>query len=389
MALQPSNEIQYLGVIINSKTMTVHLTDERKKKLAKSCKEVQKKKNPSIREVARAIGIIVASFPAVKYGPLFYRSLEEDKKNALKIAKGNFDRVMTVSNASKTELQWWIDNIDQSSNDVRICDPDVTMTSDASLTGWGCSFNGSSSGGSWSDDERLLHINVLEIKAAYFALQCFSDQIKGKHVRLMVDNTTAVACINNMGTNHSYECNHMTFQLWKWCIDNNVWVSTAYIASSDNVVADKESRRSINPDIEYSLLKSEFTRVTSKLDFVPTVDLFANRLNAQLKSYVSFRPDPGAMAVDAFSLDWGNLKFYAFPPFCLLTKVIQKIIFDKAEGILIAPLWPTQPWYAMLDKIIIMPACFISRGSLIPDHRVKSVRMAAYRVCGSNFQKMD
>ena len=42
------------------------------------------------------------------------------------------------------------------------------------------------------------------------------------------------------------------------------------------------------------------------------VDLFASRVNAQLKSYVSWRPDPDAMAVDAFTLDWSKFRAFVF-----------------------------------------------------------------------------
>ena len=30
---------------------------------------------------------------------------------------------------------------------------------------------------------------------------------------------------------------------------------------------------------------------------------------------MSYRPDPEAIAIDAFSLNWSNLNFYSFPPF--------------------------------------------------------------------------
>ena len=77
----------------------------------------------------------------------------------------------------------------------------------------------------------------------------------------------------------------------------------------------------------------------------PSIDLFASRLNAQVEQFVSWRPDPDAVAVDAFSLDWAKFEFYAFPPFCLKTRCLQKVNFDRAEGILIVPDWPTQAWY--------------------------------------------
>ena len=43
-----------------------------------------------------------------------------------------------------------------------------------------------------------------------------------------------------------------------------------------------------------------------------TLIFFASRVNAQLKSYVFWRPDPDAMAVDAFTLDWSKFRAFCF-----------------------------------------------------------------------------
>jgi hypothetical protein len=42
------------------------------------------------------------------------------------------------------------------------------------------------------------HINYLEMLAVLFALKSFSSQISGKHVKVLIDNTTAVSGINQM-----------------------------------------------------------------------------------------------------------------------------------------------------------------------------------------------
>ena len=38
-----------------------------------------------------------------------------------------------------------------------------------------------------------------------------------------------------------------------------------------------------------------------------SIDLFASRLSTQLSSFVSWKPNPLAMAVDAFTEDWGSI----------------------------------------------------------------------------------
>lgn len=78
--LKPSKQIQNSGEMINSETMTVSLTPERINSLKADCKKLLKRQVMTVREVAHVIGKMIARFPAVRYGPLHYRSLENDKK---------------------------------------------------------------------------------------------------------------------------------------------------------------------------------------------------------------------------------------------------------------------------------------------------------------------
>ena len=67
--------------------------------------------------------------------------------------------------------------------------------------------------------------------------------------------------------------------------------------------------------LEWKLNEAVFGDIVEKLHFQPVIDLFASRLNKQLSKFVSYRPDPEALHINAFSLDWGDLEFYCFPPF--------------------------------------------------------------------------
>jgi hypothetical protein len=111
--LMPSQEIVTLGFLINSATMTIRLTTAKATDLKKESESLlQSNKTPTIRWVAKVIGRIVASFPGVMYGPLYYRALEHDKSLALKKAKGNFDATMSLSQAAKKELWWLVKNVE-------------------------------------------------------------------------------------------------------------------------------------------------------------------------------------------------------------------------------------------------------------------------------------
>ena len=50
-----------------------------------------------------------------------------------------------------------------------------------------------------------------------------------------------------------------------------------------------------------------FSNICSQLNTSPKIDLFATRLNTQLSTFVSYRPDPKCIAVNAFLLDsWAS-----------------------------------------------------------------------------------
>ncbi|CAB4034632.1 Transposon Tf2-6 poly, partial [Paramuricea clavata] len=239
----PSQEVIILGFVINSITMTIRVTNAKKERIKTFL--IAAIENPidiSIRQVAKIIGYLVSTLPGVQYGALYYRYLEMDKVSALKISKGNFDAPMTISKDGLVELRWWVNHIDESFNYLMIPPIDITIYSDASLQGWGAVLGDTSSGGRWSPDECTNHINYLELLAAFFALKSFCTTIQGKHVKLMIDNTTAVAVINNMGSCHSRACHSVGCQIWQFCVEYNIWLTAAHIPGAKNVLADKKSR---------------------------------------------------------------------------------------------------------------------------------------------------
>ena len=87
--------------------------------------------------------------------------------------------------------------------------PKISMIihADASLEGWRASMGNVFTVGACLPDEKLMHINILELKAILLALKSFV-KTSHKHIKIMSDNTTAIYCINKMGISHSMECHH-------------------------------------------------------------------------------------------------------------------------------------------------------------------------------------
>ena len=252
---------------------------------------------------------------------------------------------------TKSEIQWWIENINHQNRHISHGKPHFALFSDSSKKGWGGHDGSVSTGGRWTEQEQEFHINYLEILAIFFVLKSFCSQVKNKHIRIFTDNATAKAYINNMGGTRSPLCNRIAKDIWFWCLDRNIWLSIGFVAGKDNVIADRNSRIFVNQTAEWMLRQELFEKMTNLLG-KREIDLFASRLNNQLNQYVSWHPDPGAAFIDAFNLNWHNIQFYAFPPFRLIARCLQKCITDEAEGILITPLWPTQFWFPQLLQLI-------------------------------------
>ena len=91
-----------------------------------------------------------------------------------------------------------------------------------------------------------------------------------------------------------------------------------------------------------------------------SIDLFANRLNRQTRRYVSWRPDPHSTASDGLRFPLTGENAWCFPSEALIQRLLAKLIREQATVTLVAPLWPSKPWWPELqalriDRPIILP----------------------------------
>ena len=111
------------------------------------------------------------------------------------------------------------------------------------------------------------------------------------------------------------------------------------------MTADSLSRH-FEDGIEWELNRDLFEKICAVFG-VSQIDLFASRVNHQTRAYASWKPDPHASYVDAFSVSWSQFtNSYMFPPFCLGCRCI-------------VPLWTTQTWFTnLLSLLVDVPRIF-------------------------------
>lgn len=387
----PTQVLTYLGFILNSVDMTVKITPERASRLQEAAKRIYDSDFVTIRQVAEAVGMMVSSFPGVTHGPLFYRLIDNEKSAALAANKGNFDACMTLTPEAKADVHWWIKNIKLTTNPIQHDNPCLTLRSDASNVGWGGVCNRQMTGGNWSPLERKLHINILELKAASFTLQSFCKDYRNCHIRLQLDNTTAVAYINHMGGTKA-RCNAVAREMWLWCLQRNLLISATHLPGVSNVDADAQSRM-VHENTEWQLNPGVFHNLVSMWGN-PEVDLFASRLNHQVAAYVAWKPDPEAVAIDALSIQWDYRLAYAFPPFSLIGLVLRKIELEHCEAIVVVPYWTTQPWFSKLMRMLtdcpfVLPRKDLLTHPTLPEHNLPKMNLVACRVSGDSCKTKD
>ena len=128
--------------------------------------------------------------------------------------------------------------------------------------------------------------------------------------------------------------------------------------------------RNFNFSTEWMITDKVFKLIT-QLFGKPEIDMFASRINNKLEKYVSWKQEPQAIAIDAFTLNWFDTFIYCFPPFSMVSKVLTKITRERTEAVVVVPLWTTQNWYPVLNNMMIDCPLVVTSSTehlLLPTH---------------------
>lgn len=366
--LVPSQIIQFLGFIVDSRDMSFTLPPIKVRDLISKANYLKSQRNVTLREISQFLGMCISTKLAVKQAPLHIRYLQrlliKHMKKFGNQFQVNYQKVVTLDSLSIQDLSWWITKLqDNCSSPICPPPPDIRIASDSSDFAWGAHLDAVKIQGLWKSHQLDWHINIKELMAAFLALQFLIPNHREIHVQISMDNTTAVSYVNRLGGTKSEHLTSIATEMWAWCLEKKIFLSAIYLPGQKMIIADPLSRLK-NLSTEWMLNKLIFRRIVA-LFGRPDIDLFASSLNCQIKDYVAWAPDPNAQAVDAFTITWNHPLIYAFPPFSLIQKCLQKIIQDKARVILIAPVWRSRPWFPILLSLLKDRPCLLPQHPLL------------------------
>ena len=255
--------------------------------------------------------------------------------------------LVQLSREVRDDLSWWMvpDHLLEGVR-FRMPAPDLHLYSDASRYGWGAHLLVCVVSGWWLEQEKLLHINLLEIKAMFLALQSFQELVTGRRVTAMCDNSTVVAYVNRQCGTVSRSLCPLASCLLRWMESLDVHFDARYLPGQSNVLADFLSRRDQVIGTEWSL-HPQVARALLRRWGSQSIDLFATSLNAKLPLYCYPVPDLQAVFEDAFRHPWDNLDLYTFPHFPLVGRVVARVReTPNFTMTMVAPLWLEKEWLA-------------------------------------------
>ena len=192
--------MEFLGLTVNSKTMTLALTEEKVKKIIKQCLDLSSRPQIRVLDLTKMLGTLSSTIQEVLPARL---------------------QIATTTNCSLMENRVLL--IPRSENR-----------------------------GYWSREERVLHINVLEMIAIKLALLSFHKMMNFRSVHLQVDNNIVLSYFLKMGGTVSKELIQLSIDIWQFLFAHQIMITAEYLPSSLNVTADWEQ---------------------------PEIDLFASRLS--------------------------------------------------------------------------------------------------------------
>ena len=344
----PTNEIQYLGIIIDSRNFQFRIPPKKIFKLLSTISAIlatrQSKDCVPVKQLACFTGQIISMSLAL--GPISrlmtrasYRTIE---------SRNSWYQSIKLSNDTVAELEFWDKNAESLNGfsiSLRLV-PSMTIYTDASGVGCGGYVENQPDlqfHGNWSESEKCKSSTWRELAAVYNLLSKLQNLVSNKTIKLYTDNANVpkiITCGSVKPDLHNLAIS--IYNLAKKC---DYILIPAWLPRNENKVADKISR---TQDFDDWAIDLASFNILDKLWGPHSIDRFASPHNAKLPKFNARFWCKGVSGVDAFCQTWTFENNYFCPPVSLIIQVIKRIIAVSATGTLVIPHWPTSSFWPFI-----------------------------------------
>ncbi|KAI2654497.1 ORF V: Enzymatic polyprotein [Labeo rohita] len=311
--LSPVQRISFLGVELDSISMSARLSLERAQSVLRCAATLRCRSMVPLKQVQRLLGHMASAAAVTPLGLMHMRPLQHwlhTRVPRWAWRRGTL-RVGITPSCRKTLSPWTDLAFLRSGVPLEQVSRRIVVTTDASKTGWGAVCNGQAASGVWTGPRLLWHINCLELLAVLLALKRFRPLVQGKHVLVRSDNTATVAYINHQGGVRSFRMSRLARHLWLWSQHRLRSLRATHIPGEANRVADSLSRQ-VSLGGEWRLHPQAVQLIWERFGQAQ-VDLFASPESTHCQLWYGLSEAP--LGIDALAHSWPKNRLkYAFPP---------------------------------------------------------------------------
>jgi ribonuclease HI len=378
--LTPKQQFLFLGWKFGSQAMNVCLPRLKRHSVLSTISQMEHAAATgtlvSARQLARWIGKLNSTRFQHRSASLALRSLDAAKTKAVKT--GGWNGLLRLDDeAILAEIRWWKRTVTENKPRlIATVPPQGELYTDASRTGWGAWLK------LWNIPQPLLMhgtwaskttatSNARECRAVERALRRLQHLPEGRGINSLVVKSDNTATVYNINRQASCEALSPCLQaLLRFAGKAGIELVAEHVPGRENNLADTLSRLSAGGEYQLrpELLQSCLRDWNLQID----VDLFAEKWNAQHRTFYSLRPDRLAAGRNAFHANWRQFSLpLLHPPIALLPKVLRQVAATRIRAILIAPRWTAQPWSAVLSQLTLRQKVLGScEQALVPGRRM-------------------
>ena len=194
----PLQRLEFLGVVLDLENLTLSLPEEKIQKILHWVEEGRERVSFSRRDLESLVGFLNFTAGYLPLGRLYLIPI---------IVWMNFhtavesrDLLVPLDKELRSALlPWTFKDSLREPVPMHLEIPSVDIMTDASGYGWGGVLIPYQVRGTWCPSVSNLSMNWKELRAIFLTLDYFSDLLQGKTVRVLSDNTTALACLRHQG----------------------------------------------------------------------------------------------------------------------------------------------------------------------------------------------
>lgn len=258
--VEPTTNLTFLGIDINTISMTIHLPVQKTEKYLNNVRHILSATSVSLRDLRSLLGQLQHASTVVKVGRPFLRRLYDQMAG-----KCYPNDTVHLSSGCRADLDVWSKFLQTLNRKVMIREfpltpaESINLFSDACQKGFGATYGSQWIQGSWPITWQSFNICVLELYPLFVIVSIFANKLKDSRILLHSDNIAVVDSLNKQSCKHPMMM--AIIRPFVLCLlKHNISMTAAHIPGFRNNLCDFLSRQEVTP---------EFLSV-HKLNRVPT-----------------------------------------------------------------------------------------------------------------------